>query len=158
MHGGGYNRRKKRCGGYRQGQYSATAVETGEHLWRCLMYVDLNMVRAGMVAHPREWQHAGYHEIVRPRQRYRIIDRRAVCMALEIARTEDLSFTYEPAIAEALAQGSSRDDRWTRSVAVGRREYVERVAADLGGRAVHRKIRHTGEGQVVLREPTAANM
>mgnify|MGYP002066177361 FL=1 len=47
-----YNRRKKRKGAFWEDRYHATAVETGEHLIRCLAYIDLNMVRAGVVRHP----------------------------------------------------------------------------------------------------------
>ncbi len=52
---GTYNRRNGRLGGYWQERYSSTAVGTGTHLWRCLTCVDLNMVRAGVVSHPRDW-------------------------------------------------------------------------------------------------------
>ncbi|CAB1080953.1 Transposase and inactivated derivatives [Olavius algarvensis Delta 1 endosymbiont] len=51
-----YNQRKKRKGAFWQDRYHATAIETGEHLLRCLVYIDLNMVRAGVVDHP--WQRA----------------------------------------------------------------------------------------------------
>jgi len=50
-----YNQRKKRKGAYWEDRYHATAVETGEHLLRCLVYIDLNMVRVGVVSHPSEW-------------------------------------------------------------------------------------------------------
>jgi hypothetical protein len=39
--------------------YHATAVETGEHLARCVIYVDLNLVRAGVVTHPAAGETAG---------------------------------------------------------------------------------------------------
>jgi putative transposase len=52
--GQGYNKRKNRKGGYWEDRYHATAIETGEHLLRCLVYIDLNMVRAGVVNHPSE--------------------------------------------------------------------------------------------------------
>jgi putative transposase len=47
-----FNRRKSHAGAFWQDRYHATAVETGEHLARCLVYIDLNMVRAGVVTHP----------------------------------------------------------------------------------------------------------
>ena len=50
-----YNRRKGRLGAYWQDRYHATAVDTEAYLARCMVYIDLNMVRAGAVAHPREW-------------------------------------------------------------------------------------------------------
>ena len=47
-----YNRRKNRKGAFWEDRYHATAIESGDHRWRCLVYVDLNMVRAGVVDHP----------------------------------------------------------------------------------------------------------
>ena len=44
-------------------------VESGEHLLRCLVYVDLNMVRSGVVSHTEQWTHGGYNEIQRPRRK-----------------------------------------------------------------------------------------
>ena len=40
-----YNRRKKRKGAFWEDRYHATAIETGEHLLRCLAYVDLHPVK-----------------------------------------------------------------------------------------------------------------
>ncbi len=152
---GAYNRRKQRLGGYWQDRYSATAVETGEHLWRCMTYVDLNMVRAGVVDHPRDWPHAGYHEIVRPKERYKIVDRDAVCDVLEIGSIEELSGLYEAAVNDALARVEGRDERWTKSVAVGSRAFVQGVASELGARALRRTVRRCNDGCFVLREPSA---
>lgn len=68
-----YTNRKKRKGAFWEDLHHATAVDTDDHFIRCLMYIDLNMVRAGVVKHPSEWKHGGYHEIIDPVQRYRII-------------------------------------------------------------------------------------
>jgi putative transposase len=40
-----YNQRKKRKGAFWEDRYHATAIETGEHLLRCLVYVDLHPVK-----------------------------------------------------------------------------------------------------------------
>jgi putative transposase len=64
-----YNERKKRKGAFWQDRYHAAAIETGRHLVRCLVYVDLNMVRAGAVKHPCEWKFGGYNEIQSPRRK-----------------------------------------------------------------------------------------
>ena len=56
-----YNRRKKRCGAYWEDRYHATAVDSEGYLARCLTYIDLNMVRAGVVAHPSDWRDSGYY-------------------------------------------------------------------------------------------------
>ena len=50
-----YNQRKNRKGAFWEDRYHATAVETDDHLIQCLVYMDMNMVRAGVVKHPSEW-------------------------------------------------------------------------------------------------------
>ena len=54
--------------------YHATAVSSDRHLIQCIAYIDLNMVRAGVVNHPSEWNFGGYNEIQKPRERYALID------------------------------------------------------------------------------------
>ena len=69
-----YNTRKNRLGGFWQDRYHATAVQSDTHLQQCLTYIDLNMVRAGVVKQPASWPYGGYAEIQRPRERYVRID------------------------------------------------------------------------------------
>lgn len=69
-----YNQRKKRKGAYWEERYHATAIESDQHLFKCLIYIDMNMVRAGVVSHPEEWSHSGYQEIQAPPKRYSMID------------------------------------------------------------------------------------
>ena len=69
-----YNWRKNRKGAYWEDRYHATAIEKEDHLYRCIAYIDLNMVRAGVVSHPSDWQFGGYNEIQNPRKRYAIIN------------------------------------------------------------------------------------
>ena len=59
-----YNLRKRRKGAYWEDRYHATAVETARHLIQCIVYVDLNMVRAGVVKYPVEWPFGGYNELI----------------------------------------------------------------------------------------------
>ena len=42
-----YNRRKERLNAFWGDIFHATLVEEGRYLWRCLCYVELNMVRCG---------------------------------------------------------------------------------------------------------------
>ena len=79
-----YNRRKGRKGAFWEDRYHATAVDSDGYLARCMVYIDLNMVRAGVVSHPSEWDVCGYREIQRPPQRYAEIDRLALCDLLSI--------------------------------------------------------------------------
>ncbi len=57
---------------------------------------------------------------------------------------------------EYLGEGkNSRDDKWTRSIAVGSKGFVEHVKSALGALAKGRKSKEAGEGYQ-LREPLAA--
>jgi putative transposase len=42
-----YNRRKERTNAFWGDNFHATLVEGGDYLWRCLCYIELNMVRCG---------------------------------------------------------------------------------------------------------------
>lgn len=41
-----YNRRKNRHGAFWEDRYHATAIQADDHLHQCVVYIDLNMVRA----------------------------------------------------------------------------------------------------------------
>lgn len=152
--GRGYNRRKRRQGAFWDDCYHATAVDTDEHLARCLTYIDLNMVRAGVVEHPRQWAEAGYHEIQQPPARYRIIDREALCGLLGMTDGK-LAALQNEWIEATLARGrTEREPQWSEAVAVGRRSFVERVQEQLGTRALYRHVQDVN-GASVLREPAA---
>ena len=86
-----YNLRKKRKGAFWEDRYHATAVQDDIHLIRCMVYIDLNMVRAGVVSHPSEWPFNGYNEIQDPPQRYSVIDRERLMGLLGIDDSYRLS-------------------------------------------------------------------
>jgi hypothetical protein len=48
-----YNRRKGRPKAFWGDNFHGALVENGRYLWRCLCYVELNMVCCGAVSHPR---------------------------------------------------------------------------------------------------------
>ena len=58
-----FNQRHARSGTLWEGRYRSTLIETERYLLACMVYIDLNPVRAGMVAQPGAWQwssHAHY--------------------------------------------------------------------------------------------------
>ena len=69
-----YNIKKDRNGAFWEDRYHATAIGSDEHFIQCMVYLNLNMVRAGVVNHPIEWKESGYYEIQNPKRRYSIID------------------------------------------------------------------------------------
>ena len=110
-------------------------VEDGSHLWQCLIYIDLNIVRAGRASHPRDWEWTGYHELMGHRRRYRLLDLDQVCAAVGAKDLREFREHYERAIEERLARDIvAREPQWTESLAVGSRAFVERISAQLGHR------------------------
>lgn len=154
--GQAYNRRKNRKGAFWEDRYHATAVDTGEHLVRCLIYLDLNMVRAGVVGHPREWRHGGWHEIIDPPRRYQIIARDRLKQLLD-ADEKTLTNSYEHWVEDYIQEGMKREEVWTKAVAAGSAEFVEEIKAGLGIKARHRCITDKASGgSYALEEPSAA--
>jgi len=90
-----FNQRKKRKGAYWEDRYHATPVETDSHLIQCLLYMDLNMVRAGVVNHPSEWPFCGYNEIQQPRERYALVDYEGLRGLLNFREMPDLAAAYK---------------------------------------------------------------
>ena len=101
-----YNQRKKRKGAFWEDRYHATAVESGSHLIKCLVYIDLNMVRAGVIQHPSEWPFSGYNEIQNPSQRYSLINRERLMGLLGIKDNGQLSLSHRKWVEEVLKEGS----------------------------------------------------
>jgi len=146
-----YNRRKKRLGAFWQDRYHATAIQSGKHLRHCMSYVDLNMVRAGVVDHPSQWPSAGYHEIQSPPERYRLLDLDKALSLLGMSSHAELARWQEERILLAIQKPLVRQQQWTEAVAVGERSFLAGVANRLGIRARHRQI-HEADGYTTLQE------
>jgi putative transposase len=150
-----YNQRKSRKGAFWEDRYHATAVESGEHLIRCLVYIDTNMVRARVVTHPSMWSSCGYNEIQKPRRKNILIDYKRLQGLVGTRSYNQLRTTHRGWIEEYLGNGSKgRQNEWTESVAVGSRSFVENVKALLGSKAKGRNVTEGGQGYK-LREPNA---
>jgi hypothetical protein len=147
-----YNQRKNRKGAFWEDRYHATAAEADHHLIQCMVYIDLNMVRAGVVTHPSEWPFSGYNEIQNPRQRYSLIDHGRLRGLLDIKSMEGLKRSYREWVEESLArEGGKRESRWTESIAVGSKAFVDKTKAELGIKAIGREVRGA-DGVYELRE------
>jgi REP element-mobilizing transposase RayT len=148
-----FNQRKNRKGAFWEDRYHATAVETDAHLVQCLVYIDLNMVRAGVVAHPSEWAFSGYNEIQAPRARYALIDYEGLQDTLGFKSLDDLVEAHKRWIEDSLNRKSLvRDKKWTESVAVGSELFAKTTKTKLGIRAKGRKLIAHGSSYS-LKEP-----
>ena len=128
-----YNARKNRRGALWEDRYHATAVEADSHLMRCLVYIDLNMVRAGAVHHPSEWPHCGYNEIQNPRIRYRLIDHAALLELSGLSEYHQFSDVDRAWVGDRLRDPCRlRESCWTQSVVVGSKSFVADMKKELG--------------------------
>jgi len=149
-----YNQRKARKGAFWEDRYHATAVESGEHLRRCLVYIDLNMIRAGVVNHPAEWAFGGYQEIQGNRRRNTLLSLDTLAEVAEISNPEALSRAHREWIEQELSkEGRQRDEIWTKSVAVGSEQFVLKVQNCLGVRGKSREVTASGDAFVLRESP-----
>jgi putative transposase len=156
-----YNRRKSRSGAFWEGNYHATAIETGSHFRNCLAYIDLNMVRAGVVGHPGDWPFCGFQEICGRRSRNGLVEKKLLMDLMGVADPDELRAVYQDWIKAALkSKDLSRKPIWTESVAVGREVFIEKIRTDLGLKVLHReKIADSVDSEgYILRDPKRAYM
>ncbi len=111
-------------------------IDDGLYLWNCLKYIDLNMVRAGVVRHPRERNWCGCQELLGLKKRNRLVDMEELRLRLADGVTlAGFRSEYERALKAALAgRELNRDTRWTESLAVGGRDFVEDVGRQIPNR------------------------
>jgi len=148
-----YNYRKHRKGAFWEDRYHATAVQAGKHLVQCMSYIDLNMIRAGVVQHPSEWEFCGYTSIQNPPKRYQIINRSRTTELLNLNSVEKLAEQQRNWVETAMeGDGSVRDSKWSNSIAVGDHAFVKDAIDRLGANAMYREIVEE-DGISVLREP-----
>ena len=142
-----YNNRKERKGAFWEDRYHATAVQEGRHLIQCMVYIDLNMVRAGVVDHPSDWPFCGYNEIQNRPKKYALINIQRVIDLLGIDSPEHFRGLYQDWIGEKLRLSNHVcESKWSKSIAVGTKSFVKKIKAELGVRAIGRKVVETTDG------------
>lgn len=136
-----YNNRKKRKGAFWEDRYHATAIDSDVYLMNCMTYINMNMVRAGVVKHPIEWKESGYFEILFPKKRYNIIDYDVLLNELCLNSRVELQKSQQESILERMGNRKlEREPKWTESIAVGSQEFVGRIKAQLDIKAKSKKI------------------
>jgi REP-associated tyrosine transposase len=149
-----YNRRKERMNAFWGDNFHATLVEEGTYLWRCLCYIELNMVRCGQVAHPSQWDWLGYHEIMGQRQRYRVLDLEQLCWRLQTDSLAEVRNNLEAALTEQIAQEQfKREPCWTESLAVGSAGFLERIKPLILSRQETELVQRDGQIWVLQETP-----
>lgn len=149
-----FNHRKGRKGAFWEDRYHATAVERNDHLIRCLVYIDLNMVRAGVVSHPSEWEMNGYNEIQNPPERCGVIDMSGLLSFCGFTDPIQFAEQHRQWVHDAINNRNQRESCWTESIAVGSTTYIEDIKTRLGVQGMGRRIEEQ-QDRFVLKEDYA---
>ena len=113
------------------------------------------MVRAGVVDHPSQWLFCGYHEIQNPRRKNVLITYSTLRELVGVETYDQVKHYHKGWVKEYAGDGNNRrEEKWTKSIAVGRRACVGSVKTLLGALARGRKVREAAEAYQ-LREPSA---
>ena len=143
-----YNSGKKREGAFWKDRFHATRIQEGEHFGKCLFYIDMNMVRAGVVESPMEWAHNGCREFFYEKERKRIVDMEYLLKALRIKSLEKFRKWYKNTLREKLGNRKhAREAFWSRAFAVGDVEWLSALTSKTG---VRLKLQQMGakKGQI----------
>lgn len=140
-----FNDRQKRSGTLWEGRYKSTLIQSDRYLMACMAYIDLNPVRAGLVAHAGDypWSTYGHYAGLRSDK---LITPHA--LAWELGNTP---FAREAAYAELVQSGLSAvqqaalTDATLRGWALGEPDFV----ADLQ-RRTQRRVAKISAGRPVL--------
>jgi putative transposase len=120
-----HNKERTEEGSFWSNRFHSTRVQSGAHLGRCLFYIDLNMVRAKVVRHPSKWRHCGHHELIKPRERYRVVDRKRLCQKLGVDVDCQFLDWYRKTLRCKIANLQPREDYWSKALAVGDPDWLK---------------------------------
>jgi putative transposase len=110
-------------------------IEGGLHLWNGMVYIELNMVRAGVVAHPSHWPWCSYDEWLGQRRRYGVVDINQCLRVFGGASLEEFRTNYQALIEARISKDEmAREPQWTEAIAVGSRAFVEAIGQTIGHR------------------------
>jgi putative transposase len=88
-----------------------------------MVYIDLNMLRAGVVRHPGEWSDGGYSELRRDRPEKFVIDREKRKSLLGF--DDVVNESYQKLLCDRMeSHPLVRELMWTESIAVGDEAYI----------------------------------
>jgi putative transposase len=132
-----FNLRHGRTGTLWEGRYKSTLIQAERHLLACMVYMDLNPVRAGMVAEPAEYRWSSHHHYI-GRQADKLVTPHPLYWELgntPFARDEAYGSLVRAGISDA--EKRALTDSALRGWALGEPDYV----ADLQKRTQRRVAR-----------------
>ena len=128
------NKQEGRSGALWEGRFKASPIQRDAYLLACCRYVEMNPVRAGMVAGPRQYRWSSYRERMGLAGRD-LLDRDACYLALadgEVQRRERYqSYMRQGASDQEIALLRSA---WARNQLTGNRHFIDEVEQRIGQR------------------------
>jgi putative transposase len=129
------NRTYRRTGTLWEGRFRSCLAQEEDYLLTCLRYVELNPVRAGMVAHPAEYRWSSYRAnaqgaadpLVQPHAVYQALGPDAA--ARQATYRELFRHELEPGLVDQIRHATNGNH------ALGDERFAAHVAAALGRRA-----------------------
>jgi putative transposase len=134
-----FNLRHQRSGTLWEGRYRSNLIDSERYLLACMVYIDLNPVRAGMVAHAADFQWSSHRHCIG-----QLSDKWVTPHAL-FWGLGNTPFAREAAYAELVQAGLAQNDRdqLTRSAlsgwALGSEDFVTELQQGTTRRLVPRK-------------------
>jgi hypothetical protein len=120
-----FNRRYGRTGTLWEGWYKATAIDAADYLFACTRYIELNPVRARLVAHPRDYRWSSYRahadgerdDLLTDHRLYRRLGRDA---ASRQSAYRQLSALWARRCSQRSAMPLTRAGRWATTASAAR--------------------------------------
>jgi len=147
-----YNMRHARTGTLWEGRYKSTLIQAERYLLACMVYMDLNPVRAGMVADPAVYPWSSHHHYI-GRRADKLITPHPLYW--ELGNTP---FARDQAYAELVRSGISEKqkqaltDSTLRGWALGEPDYVAELQ-----RRTERRVERSRAGRPVVRDKPVPN-
>lgn len=141
-----FNRQEGRSGTLWESRYKSSPIETDAYLLACCRYVELNPVRAGMVANPADYRWSSYAQRIGDGSLYPWLDTHPCFEALGNTETRRCA-RYRDLVASAIPPGEWDliRDAVQRGQLTGRERFVDEVAALVGRRIEHRRPGRPGK-------------
>ncbi|MCE3603312.1 transposase [Massilia sp. P8910] len=126
------NRRHQRIGTLWQGRYRSCLVQEDHYFFVCQRYIELNPVRAGMVAHPLDYRWSSYQANAYG-EASRIVTPHALYSALAAEHAER-ELSYRALFLEKMpwAMVEQVRDATNRNAVLGNEEFIARMARASG--------------------------
>lgn len=133
------NQRLERRGSLWEGRFKSSPVDSDFYCLACYRYIELNPVRAGMVARPEDYRWSSHHENI-GRRAMRVVEPHETFAALGASRAERAQ-RYRGIIRERLPNRTVEAIRHgtEKGLPVGRDDFKERIETKIGKAIGQRK-------------------